>query len=77
MYLTAAQNGVKRIPYHRILSSAFEVSTGYRPVDAVDLEAQEEEIPEFILGQSFGCGVLEHESLNGKHTRPYFIVNFC
>ncbi|SJL13470.1 uncharacterized protein ARMOST_16914 [Armillaria ostoyae] len=64
MYLTAAQNGVKRIPYHRILSSAFEVSTGYRPMDAIDLEAQEEEIPEFILGQSFGCGVLEHKSLN-------------
>ncbi|SJL13480.1 uncharacterized protein ARMOST_16924 [Armillaria ostoyae] len=64
MYLAAAQNGVKRIPYHRILSSAFEVSTGYQPVDAVDLEAQEEEIPELILGQSFGCDVLERKSLS-------------
>ncbi|KAK0184600.1 hypothetical protein F5146DRAFT_1145107 [Armillaria mellea] len=64
MYLTAAQNGVKRTPYHRILSSAFEVSTGYRPMDAIDLEAQEEEIPEFILGLSFGCSVLEHKILD-------------
>ncbi|KAK0430867.1 hypothetical protein EV421DRAFT_235033 [Armillaria borealis] len=64
MYLAAAQNGVKRIPYHRILSNAFEVSTGHLPMDAVDLEAQEEEIPEFILGQSFGCGVLERKSLS-------------
>ncbi|KAK0224611.1 hypothetical protein EDD85DRAFT_234119 [Armillaria nabsnona] len=66
MYLAAAQNGVKRIPYHRILSSAFDISTGYRPVDAVDLEAQEDEIPEFILGQSFGCGALERKSLTGS-----------
>ncbi len=68
MYLTAAQNGVKRIPYHKILSSAFEVSTGYRPMDAIDLEAQEEEVPEYILGQSFGCGVWEHKRLTGKCT---------
>ncbi|PBL00145.1 hypothetical protein ARMGADRAFT_365957 [Armillaria gallica] len=70
MYLTAAQNGVKRIPYHRILSSAFEVSTGYRPMDAIDLEAQEEEVPEYILGQSFGCGVWEHKRL----TDPTFMT---
>ncbi len=68
MYLAAAQNGVRRIPYHRILSSAFEVSTGYRPVDAMDMEAQEEEIPEFIIDQSFGCGVLERKSLSGNRT---------
>ncbi|KAK0209148.1 hypothetical protein DFS33DRAFT_1415441 [Desarmillaria ectypa] len=64
MYLAATQSGVKEIPYHRILSSAIEVSTGYRPMDAMDLEAQEEKIPEFILGQSFGCGALEHKSFN-------------
>ncbi|PBL00132.1 hypothetical protein ARMGADRAFT_1159519 [Armillaria gallica] len=65
MYLAAAQNGVKKIPYHRILSSAFEVSTGYRPVDAMDLEAQEEAVPEFIIGQSFGCGVSKRKSFSG------------
>ncbi|KAK0466090.1 uncharacterized protein EV420DRAFT_1636700 [Desarmillaria tabescens] len=63
MYLAATRSGIKQIPYHRILPSAFEVSTGYRPLDAMDLEAQEE-IPKFIVGQSFGCGVLDRSILN-------------
>ncbi len=46
------------IPYHRILSQAFCVSTGFRPTDGIIYESAEGDIPEAMTGCSFECGIM-------------------
>ncbi|SJL18403.1 uncharacterized protein ARMOST_21991 [Armillaria ostoyae] len=47
-----------KIPYHKILSQAFCVSTGFQPMDGIIYESTEGEIPSVMTGCSFECGIM-------------------
>ncbi|KAK0232058.1 hypothetical protein EDD85DRAFT_955892 [Armillaria nabsnona] len=60
MYMQAEELLADRtkIPYHKILSQAFGVSTGFQPLDGIIYESTEGEIPEAMTGCSFECGIM-------------------
>ncbi|PBK63369.1 hypothetical protein ARMSODRAFT_1024109 [Armillaria solidipes] len=47
-----------KIPYHKILSQAFCVSTGFQPMDGIIYERTEGEIPDAMAGCSFKCSIM-------------------
>ncbi len=47
-----------QIPYHKILSQAFCVLTGFQPLDGIIYESTEGEIPGAMIGCSFECRIM-------------------